>query len=337
MARGRSCAESVIKRRALSYVLLFLFCGHPAATALADTLSLKDGSEMKGIVIEEYKDRLLVSTADGETTVMKSEVRELRFDDEETNLVKLGDQAREARRYRKAVEYYGMALKANPASKKAKDGLLLLELNGIGSGKAAMKGDIKRRGDIDRDGGSIAEEKTGDDAVKEAQAALAKYIGIRLGELGEEPSISAVNPGSPAEMAGLKKGDILAAVWGKFTKYMNIKEVAGELTKGGSGELRCLIERDFQVKINQSLHLLAGTENVIGAGLEMGLDGLTISMVMFGGPAYAAGLKTGDIITHIGDNSIRYTPMKKVIELIKSCGADVVIRIRREIILWRRS
>ena len=307
------------------------------ADVRADTISMKDGSEVKGIVLEEYKDRLLVSTGDGEVLVMKSLVREMRLDDEDANLVKLGDQARENRRYAKAAEYYNKALKLNSQSKPAKDGLLFIQLYASGIDKSMMAKDIKRQGDIDRDGGSIFTEKSEEEAVRQAQSDIMKYIGIRLCEDGDTPLICMVRSGSPADMAGVKNGDRLVSIWGKFTRYMNIKETADQLLKKSSSELRCTIERAMKVSLNKRNIAGNSIRNSIGASLKIDIDGLVMSDLDDGAAALNAGLKTGDSIISIDGYPTRYMPIKKAIDLINGSSDIISLTIRREISIWKKS
>ena len=304
--------------------------------ALADTIQMKDGREVKGIVIEEYKDRIVFSTVDGETSIMKSEIKELYFDDEESNLIKLGDQARDGHRYLKAVGYYGMALKLNPNSKPAKDGLIYLQLYLSGKEGSMMQSDVKRQGDIDRDGSSIMEEKDEAEALKEAQADLTRYLGLTLRADGNLPMIGGVKEDSLAYKAGIRKGDILTAIWGRLTGYMAVKEVADYLLKKVSPEIRCTIERTVSVAVNHDKKILAGPEDLIGASLSMEFDGLTVSKVRDGSAAYEAGLRAGDLIVAINSNSTRYMPLKKAVEHIRNSEGAVRLSLRRDIVIWRK-
>lgn len=316
--------------------LLLLLGAMTASCASADTIHMKDGRELKGIVVEEYKDRLLVSTVDGEVTMMKSEIKELYFDEEETNLIKLGDQARDAKRYMKAAAYYGGALKLNPDSKGAKDGLLYLQLH-ISDKIDSMRSDsVRRQRDIDENGGSILVEKSDDEALKEVQSDLSKSLGLKLCADGFMPFICLVRPDSPAEMAGMIKGDTLVAIWGRLTGYMTLREVADHLLKKASPEIRCTIERTRDVKVNKSKNIFSGPQDSIGADLTIGFDGLTIEKARRGGNISAAGLADGDIIVAIDGVSTRYMAMSKVTGIICGSVGSVRLTFRRDLIIWKR-
>jgi hypothetical protein len=292
--------------------------------ASADTIQLKDGREVKGIVIEEYKDRIIFSTPDGEAKILKADIKELNFDDEETNLVKLGDQARDNRQYMKAVGYYGSALKLNPNSKQAKDGLIYMQLYLSGKESSRMGTDIRKQNGIDSDGSFIATEKDESQALKEAQAELSRSLGLTLRPDGNLPQIGTVKPDSLAYDSGIRKGDILIAIWGRLTGYMTIKEVVDHLLKKTSPEIRCTIERTVEIK------------DLVGVSFSMELDGLTVSEVKDGSSAYASGLRGGDLIVAIDSDSTRYMPLKKAIERIRKAGGAVKLSLRRDVVVWRK-
>lgn len=322
--------------RSTFLVIIPLFIIFLPQRTVADIIQLKDGREVKGIVIEEYKDRVVFSTPDGEKSILKSDIKELFFDDEEANLIKLGDQARDNQKYMKAVGYYGTALKLNPHSKQAKDGLIYLQLYLSGKGGSLMGSDVRRQGDIDRDGSSIMVEKSGEDALKEAQADLARSLGLTLREDGNLPKIGSIREDSLANNAGMRKGDILIAIWGRLTGYMTLKEVTDHLLKKVSPEIRCTIERTVDVAVDKDKKLFTSSEDLIGALLSMEFDGLTVSNVRNGGAADRAGLKAGDLIVAIGGKSTRYMPLKKAIESIRKSEGTISLSLRREVLIWRK-
>ncbi|MDD5136859.1 MAG: nickel pincer cofactor biosynthesis protein LarC, partial [Candidatus Omnitrophica bacterium] len=79
-----------------------------ASFARADSVITNEGEEIKGIVLEDYKDRIIMSTVSGEKTILKDDIKELYFDEEEDNLIKLAEQAKERRDYIRALTYYDM-------------------------------------------------------------------------------------------------------------------------------------------------------------------------------------------------------------------------------------
>ena len=58
----------------------------PASCVFSDTIYTNNDREMKGIVVEDYKDRIVMSTVDGEITVPKTEIKQMFYDNEADNL-----------------------------------------------------------------------------------------------------------------------------------------------------------------------------------------------------------------------------------------------------------
>jgi hypothetical protein len=324
--------------RASSLFFVYAACAIACvAPAFADTIIMNDGKEIKGIVIEDYKDRVLFSTVDGEITLMKSDIRELSFDSEEDNLVKLAEQASERRDYARAMGYYEMALKANPDSAAAKKGMVYLRGNIFRKEETLKSAEIKRQQNIELYGGQAA-MLTGSDDIADMAKALEKSTGIRISMAGSIPEIEAVKAGSPAYEAGLRKGDLLASVWGKLTDYLALKETLDLLVNRSAVEIQCVFARTVAVNINPNKTIISGLEDLIGASFAMEIDGLTISAVKDAGSAIGVGIEKGDLVTEIDGKQTRYMPLKKAVELIKNSDASVVkLAIKRKAIIWRRS
>ena len=50
------------------------------SSSFSDTIYLKDKSQVKGIVVEEYNDRIVISTEYGESEMMKEEIKKIIYD-----------------------------------------------------------------------------------------------------------------------------------------------------------------------------------------------------------------------------------------------------------------
>lgn len=325
---------------ALCLVLLCSFSHNSQLTtqnSYADTIYTNDGKEIKGIVVEDYKDRIMLSTADGEITLMKSEIRELYYDTEEQNLIKLAEQAREKGDVVKAFSYYDKAFKLNPDSKQAKDGFVFLQGYLFKKDVAQKEEAVSRRNDYEQYGAQGVIAKSDEDVLKDDIEKLKTTAGITFVVENGVTKIGSIAAGSPAYEAGMRKGDTLAAIWGKLTGYMSLREVVDAIHKKASIETRCTIERNVDVRINENRNLLANTSDLIGAALSMQFDGLTVSDVKDNSPAREAGLKQNDVIMDINGNPTRYMPLKRAVEVIKKSKGDVVnLTIRRDIVMWAK-
>lgn len=299
------------------------------APLYADTIYTEDGKELKGIVVEDYRDRVVLSTADGEITMLKSNIRELYFDSEEDNLIKLAEQSRERKDYLKAFVYYDKVLKLDPKSKAAMDGIVFLQGYLFRKEQVQKEDDIKRREAIENYGAALPIASSEEEREKKAAENLKKSIGITLIAGSGFPVIDSVRPKSPAAEAGIKKADVLIAVWARLTGYLSLAEVMDMLLDKPSLELKVTIERVFDVGLD------AG--NITGASLSMEFDGLTVGKVKEDSPAFRAGIKKGDLITAINGQSTRYMPLNKAQELVKRSKEKYVkFSIRRETLIWRK-
>ena len=315
-------------------VIISLFIFLFGTFAAADTIHTKAGKEMRGVVVEYYRDRVVLATADGEVTVMKSDIRELVFDSEETNFIKIAEQALDGKRYLKAAGYYSKALKINPNSKEAKDGLLFLQLHLYDKEQLQKESDIRRKSDIDWDGSSIIREGNESDELKMSRKKLRKALGLVLGGDGNALIVKGVVPDSAAYSAGIRRNDIIAAIWGRLTGYMSVREAIDCLLKEASSEIRCTIERTVNIAVIPDRNAFSGTEDIIGASFIMEFDGLTVSNVKESGPARKAGLEKGDLIITIDNNPTRYMPLAKAIESIKNASEGIKMTLRRDTVIW---
>lgn len=311
-------------------VLCFLFLVY--CSAAADTIEMKDGRELKGIVVEEYKDRIIMSTADGEITLIKQDIKELYLDNDEDNLVKLAEQARDRKDYAKAMDYYDKALQVNPDSKAAKDGTTYMQLYFF------KKDDIRKEDYVAGQAEADREARAGQDKeLLDLQEKLVSRMGMAISIKGNIPHIDRVNINSPAYEAGIRKGDSLVAIWGRLTGYMSLKEAINALIRKAPLETRCTIERVAIVTINPRKTIVSGLEDLIDASLKFTPEGLTIAKVKKGGFSDAAGLNEGDIITEIDGKSTRYMSLKKAVAMIKDSQEESVrLTFRRNVIIWRK-
>ncbi len=315
-----------MKRILLSFAILMVCALQIATGAAADTIYTKDGKELKGIVIEDYKDRINFSTIDGQTVVMKSEVRELYFDTEEQNLLKLAEQSRDKGDHVKAFIYYDKAFKLNPDSRVAKDGIVFLQ-GYLFKKDMSQKEEVVRRHNDFEQRGAIYEIKSDEDKFNDDLKKLWTEAGITLLTTDSATRIESVRKGSPADSAGVRKGDMLVAIWGRLVGYMSLKEVSETLLEKNSLETKIALDRNITVVVRP--------RDSIGVTLSMQFDGLTVSAVKDGSTASEAELAPNDLIMAINGRSTRYMPLKKAIALIKrSRGGKVNLIVRKDIVMW---
>jgi len=298
----------------------------PTLNLYADTIYTKDGKELKGIIIEDYRDRIIFSTIDGQVTVMKSDVKELYFDTEEQNLIKLAEQTRDKGDYIRAFIYYDKAFKLNPESMAAKDGIVFLQGYLFKKDMLQKEEVVKRHNEFEQRG-QVSEVRSDEDRFNDDLKRLRSDVGTTLTASGGVTRIEDVRAGSPADGAGIRKGDTLVAIWGRLVGYMSLREVVETLLEKSSLETKITLERNIAVRVSPS--------DSIGAALSMQFNGLTVSVVEEGSAASEAGLRLNDLITAINGNSTRYMPLKRAIELIKrSRDGKVNLTVRKDMVIW---
>jgi S1-C subfamily serine protease len=129
------------------------------------------------------------------------------------------------------------------------------------------------------------------------------WFGARLKAATRPLTIQAVQPGSPAEKAGLKVGDVIAAIQGDppsgiiefnraLVKAGDSKDIPLSVRRGGNlKELRLRLIDEVDFFNNEYLSARAGFKVAPVRG-----GGFVIQSVDANGPAAAAGLKRGHLI-----------------------------------------
>lgn len=310
-----------------------------ASASFSDTIHTNDGQEIRGIIVEDYKDRIVMSTVDGEITSLKSDIKQLFYDSEADNLVKLAERSRERGDMLKAFAYYDMALRADPDSKSAKDGIIFLQGYLFRKEQAKKEDEIRKQEEFENFGAAkIVEEKSETEKIKDLSAGIRANIGITLSLKNGRHVVDSVRKNSPADDAGMKKGDIIVAAWGRLTGYMSLEEIMEILSEKPSLEIKCSVERDITIYPNPDRAIVPSIKDKIAAEFNMQFDGLTVSDVTENGPAFGSGLRKNDLVIDIDGKSTRYMPLKKAIYLMRSTKNEPLrLKIRRELLIWRKA
>ncbi len=276
----------------------------------ADEVALKNGNVMKGIVVESYKDRIVLRVARGEFTIQKKKILYINYSRPEQNYLKMGNDYADKADYEKALEYYNEALKAKPDFKDAIEAILRLK-------------DAKEKHIVAKSALQVATNRS----------ELKRSLGIVIEKEADNTKIVSVYPASPASNAGIKSGDIIIRVWDVSTKYESLDNII-ELLLGDTGtSVRIIIGRKVNIvrrKIGR--HQKAG----IGISPDIKEEGLTITNIIKGAPAERAGLHIGDHIAAIDDESTRYlTLTESVRKMAGKEGTRLSLTIRRRLNLVR--
>ena len=310
-------------------LILCMFCLAICATfVFADTIYLQDGKSVAGIVVEEYTDRVVISTYEGEKTIMKPDIGRIIYDLPEQNLIRMGDKYAARREFEKAYFYYEKAHKANPNDKVARDKMNYIMGYLFRKREQFKISDIEKRQEFET--WPIPPKKE----MGDAEEKLLKQVGISIEEDEKRIKITKVTKGSPSAKAGLRKGDIIGSIWGKLADYMQKDDITRLLVEESIGEAKIAIERDAILK--KVPPYTKNYTDLLGGKLDMLVSGLTLIDVKDDGAAKKAGLKKGDLILALNGESTRYMPLKEAINLIENRdNKTITLTIRREVTMWR--
>jgi membrane-associated protease RseP (regulator of RpoE activity) len=289
-----------------------------APPLFADTLYLKDKTELKGVIVEENAERYLLSTIGGEKTVQKGLVESVKYDDREQSYYQLGRDLQRVGRLREALEAYQTAVKLRPdfraASEAAFNVQRLLWLDEEGQVESEIQ---QKKALLQQQGQAVqGAAKSGD--AGSLFLRFEKRFGVALRYGDGRAVFTGVQPGSPAAAAGVREEDLLYSVWGDPVAQLSPDAIATKLNSG-SKETELAIERTVQLDGSRS-----------GVELALGYDGLRISKVESRSPA-AEHLQAGDTVSAINGQITRYMSLAKAQEAMAK--GKVTLKIQRGIVL----
>lgn len=313
-------------------IILTIWILFITTTLYADIVVTKDRSKLKGLVVDEYSDRIVLNTVDGEKTVFRKDIDRIEYDTPEQNFMQLG-RAYEAKGwYDKAAFYYKKAMELNPDYKEARESYLACHAKIWRQEEKMTKKELEHRSMVmewwkNRKNQAKPESR-------DKTALLKETLGLSLAEKDGLFTITDIRPYSSSDKAGVREGDILTGIWGKLIRYKKMEDVVDELLGPKYSEVRVIIERDVNIPIDTSLENLY---KELGIVLGFEYTGLIVKDIIAGKPGESSGLKKGDHVPVIDKNITRYLPLDSIVALINSARNNkrIVFSIRRNINLRR--
>ena len=307
-----------------------LFICHDAS---ADAVLLKNGKEVKGVVVERHNDRIILSTERGEIQILLSGIKKIRYDDMEFNFYQVGKAYEDESKYGEALAYYEKALEINPNFEEARQAALGVRNRFWAMTVEGPRSEVERKQVLYDawDQGKPIEERVKDVTAENARL-LKENLGMTLEKKEDWIRVQSLDSKKAAALAGVKRGDRLFSIDGASLRYLGPELV----TK------RFLVPRysNFTLEISRICRLHKGEgQKVKALGLQLTQEykGLVVKSLRAGSEAEACGLKEGDVLTAVDGQPTRYMPIKKAIEIIdRSQSEQVELTIQRPVLLARR-
>jgi len=294
----------------LFFAVYFLFIPR----ALADAVYLSNGDIVKGVVVEDHKDRIVLSTYKGEIQILKVTIDQIFFDNEEQNYTYLGDKALSEGDFALAFGLYQKALQINPEFENAKGAFLRLN-DAINRKKLNIK-------------------------PHNFSAALSEQLGISIERFKDRIRVKSVINESTAQKAGISEGDFITTVWDASIMYMDADSAAENITGAPLSIVNLGIEKNITLPVTpipwyKKILSFLMFDN-FGFKLALRSNGLIVSYINPRGPAAANGLKSSDEATHINGESVRYMPISMVRrKIFQSNLNEVILTVKRQIVVMR--
>jgi len=312
---------------------LSLFLSAPAS---ADTILLKDGKELKGLVVEKHIDRVILSTEKGEVPVLLKSVKDIRYDDPEQSMVQIAASFEKEGKFSQALAYYDKALELNPnlsEARRASSGLRnrFVAIQSEGPREEVEKQQmIFEAWDKGKGVGEVIKEKQ-----VEQSRALRTGLGVGLEKKGDWVRFSYVDAKLHAGLAGLKKNDRLASIDGQSLRYQAVDIVTKIMLVPRYSNFTLETERDIFIPVEEGSR---PSLQALGLKLKLEYEGLKVASVKKGSAAESAGLKKKDFVIGINGEMTRYLTLKKAAQIIERPQEEdrIVIAVRRTAILTRK-
>lgn len=305
-------------------------------TASADTILLKDGKELKGLVVEKHVDRVILSTEKGEVPVLLKNVKDIRYDDPEQSMMQIASSFEKEGKFGEALAYYDKALELNPNLTEARRASAGLRNRFVAMQSEGPREEVEKQQmifeawDKGKGVGEVIKEKQ-----VEQTKALRTGLGVTLEKKGDWVRFSFVDPKLPAGLAGLKKNDRLVSIDGQSLRYQAADVVTKFMLVPRYSNFTLETERDIFIPVEEGTR---PTLQSLGVKLRLEYEGLKVQSVRKGSSAEVAGLRKRDFVVGINGEMTRYLSLKKAALIVEKPQDEdrVVITVRRAAILTRK-
>ncbi|MBD3426148.1 MAG: PDZ domain-containing protein [Candidatus Omnitrophica bacterium] len=315
-----------MKYRLILPVALVLMAVFFCVLCFSDTVILKNGKKLKGLIISEYKDRIILSTAEGERSIMKSSIRSAVYSEEKKALLQKARNQFKRRQYLGAYYSYKQVLELDPDLREAREKTEYLRNLLETRTREQVEQGLERKN-----------EHAGTGEYLSVAERLLNELGLVLSGGKSFVVVRQVRSDAPGQISSsVKKGDRIVSVWSDNTGHMDAREVGQMLLL--PGEVKMTVEREVALRLNSSRALFARDKKITGATFRLEKRGIVVSSVVDGGPFDKAGINKGDLIYSIDGERTRYMPFKRFYQTIRDNQKKrISVTVRRQIEFWHES
>ena len=329
---------SKVKKRITLYILPALLF---SSQAFADTLILRNDRHIKGLVVEEHEDRIILSTIVGEIPVLRRGIKKIDYSDPAQNFMSVGKEYEKKQRWGEAIGYYEKAAEINPNLDEAKMAVARVRNRFWAKAAAGPEAEIEKR------------QSLHDNAVKQLKAPaggpradaimtndpgelLWQSLGVRLMKKGDWVHLSEISKklGASARV-GLRAGDRLVAVDGESLRYISMEAARQHLIEPRYSTFTL----DYDRTLSLAKTGFEKSPKDFGFDLKLTARGLVISSLAANGLAARSGLKVEDAIVEVNGKTTRYVPVKKFAGVLQQTENQsdlrTVLTVRRSALLTR--
>jgi len=307
--------EKIKSKKTGSLIFIFTFYLFTFTFLLsvnADTVYMASGNEIKGLVVEEHKDRIVLSTYEGEKTILKNDIDQIFFDNQDQNYVYLAEQALQDDNLELAKAFYQKAYQINPES-------------------SFVNSSFPRLADV------IARQRL-KIGKGESLDKLKVQLGLGVDRHKDKIRVLEVKKKSPAQYAGIKKDDFIVEAWGRSLMFIDSPDASFIMIGVPSTALKIAIEKNIVISINPACWFsrVFSCMRYINSGFKISLkpEGLVVDSVKRI-ELIKSGLEAKDVITHINGESTRYMPLALARKKIFNNSKEVILTVRRQVVLIR--
>lgn len=310
-------------KKVVTSIALLIMISSLSGPVSADSLYLSDKSTLKGIVVEDYVDRVVFSTIDGEKEILKTDIIHIEYDETADNLMSLGDAAHKNGYYKAALKYYMMAQAINPNMASLESKIYHTETIIYKTPELRKREHLALKNEIIS--GETPSFPTMDDSSRKGE--LLKQLGIKISRRKHGRFyIDELTDASVFRKAGIRKGDAIVAVWSRLCDYLTLEDISKLL----------LDKREAMMLVTVERTIVLPKGATFDAKLEMQWEGVMVDTVTENSDADRVGLRVRDNLVAIDGDSIRYAPLKDVVRMLTEDSADrKKVTIRRKLNVFK--